>query len=150
MSKPGYPVWWDTTVTVYNKFTDSATQVVTWYKTVVTDCFWKFTGAEVRVGETVLDSKAIVCRIPKSPIFLEKQDWIKLPVAQLSDYFTLAQGDILVKGECEFVIDEYTKGKRSSDLLSQYSQYQACMEIMEWSNNTGVGRNEEHYLTRGI
>ena len=149
MSKPGYPLWWDTTVTVYNKITDASTQVVTWYKTVITDCFWKMTGAEVRVGDAVLDSKAIVCRIPKSPIFMEKQDWIKLPVAQLSDYFTLAQGDIIVKGECAFDINEYEKGYRSSDLLGFYSQYQACMEITEFSNNTGIGRNNEHYLARG-
>ena len=150
MSKPGYPEWWDTTVTVYNKYTDSQTQAVTWYRTVVNDCFWQLTGAEVRVSNTVLDSKAIVCRIPKDDAFLEKQDWIKLPVEELSDYFTLAQGDILVKGECDFVIDEYTKGKRSTDLLSLYNQYQACMEITEFSNNTGTLRNNEHYLLRGI
>lgn len=149
MSKPGFPIWWDTTVTIYNKFTDNQTSVVRWYKHTATDCFWKLSGSELRVGETVLDSKAIVCRIPKDDRFLEKQEWITKPNDEMANYFTLAQGDIIVKGECDFVIDEYTKGHRSTDLLGKYREYQACMEITEFSNNTGIGRNEEHYLARG-
>lgn len=149
MSKAGYPVWWEHTVTVYNKFVDRQTDLVRWFKNVVTDCFWQMSGAEVQVGSTVLDSKSIICRIPKDERFLEKQEWIALPNDQMENYFTLAQGDIIVKGECDFVIDEYTQGHRSSDLLGQYRQYQACMEITEYSNNTGKGRNEEHYLARG-
>lgn len=148
MSKPGYPTWWENTITVYNSYTDSQS-VVHWFRTVITDCFWKFTGAEVRVGDTILDSKAMLCRIPKDSRFLEKQEWILLTDEQKAEHFTLAQGDIIVKGECTFVIDEYTKGSRSSDLLGQYREYQACLEITEWSNNTGAGRNEEHYLARG-
>lgn len=149
MSKPGYPVWWDTTVTIYNKYLDSQTSVVRWFKQVVTDCFWQLSGAEVKIGNTVLDSKSIICRIPKDDRFLEKLEWIHKPNDEMENYFTLAQGDIIVKGECDFEIDEYTKGHRSTDLLGQYRQYQACMEINEWSNNTGVGRNNEHYFARG-
>ena len=149
MSKPGFPVWWETTVTIYNKYTDKLTDVVSWYRHVVTDCFWQLTGTEVRMGETLLDSKAITCRIPKDLQFMEKQNWIQLPNDQMSDYFTLAQGDIIVKGECNDEIDEYVKGHRSTDLLGKYREYQACMEITEYSNNTGSGRNHEHYLARG-
>ena len=149
MSKVGYPVWWDTTITIYNKYTDPQSNMVSWYRAVVTDCFWKLSGSEVRVGDTVLDSKAIVCRIPKDIRFLEKQDWITLTAENKATHFTLSQGDIIVKGECTFVIDEYTKGSRSTDLLGQYREYQACLEVTEYSNNTGVGRNNEHYLARG-
>jgi len=149
MSKPGYPIWWETTVTIYNKVIDAQTDIVRWYKNVVEDCFWQLSGTEVRVGETILDSKIIVCRIPKDDRFLEKQEWVKLPNDEMGDYFTLAQGDIIVKGECEFEIDEYTKGHRSTDLLGMYREYQACMEITEYANDTGKGRNNEHYLARG-
>lgn len=149
MSKAGYPEWWDTTVTIYNKYTDAQTGVTLWFRTVVTDCFWKLSGAEVRVGDTVLDSKSIICRIPKEDTFMEKQDWIQLPNDQKENYFTLAQGDIIIKGECTFIIDEGTKNHRSSDLLGKYREYQACMEITEFSNNTGRARNNEHYFTRG-
>lgn len=150
MSKKGFPIWWDTTVTVYNKYEDAQTGIVTWYKTILTDCFWQLTGTEIKVGETNLNSKAITCRIPKDSKFLEKQDWIKLPNDEMSNFFTLSTGDIIVKGECDFVIDEYTKGHRSTDLLNQYHDYQACMEITKFSNNTGIGRNNEHYFTQGM
>ena len=53
-----YPIWWDTTVTVYNKFVDSNTQVVTWYRTVIEKCFWSLQGTKISVGEVVLDSKS--------------------------------------------------------------------------------------------
>lgn len=149
MSKAGYPIWWETTVTIYNKFVDSQTQLVTWYRQVITDCFWQLSGSTVKVGDVTLDSKSIVCRIPKDERFIEKQEWIKLPNDQKANYFTIGQGDILVKGECSDMIDEYTQGHRSTNLLGEYREYQACMEITDYSNNTGAGRNNEHYLTRG-
>lgn len=149
MSIVGYPVWWEDTITIYNKFVDEQTNVVSWYRTVLTDCFWQLTGTTVKVGEAVLDSKSIICRIPKNSKFLEKQAWIKQPNDLMPQYFTLAQGDIIIKGVCIDVIDEYTKGHRSTDLLGKYREYQACMEITEWSNNTGKGRNSEHYMARG-
>jgi len=149
MSKLGYPEWWEHTITVYNKFTDTQTDVIRWFKQVIHDCFWQLSGTELTVGKTILNSKSIICRIPKDDKFMEKQEWIKLPNDQMGNYFTLSQGDIIVKGECDFVIDEYTKGYRSSDLLGQYREYQACMEITEWSNNTGAGRCLEHYFMTG-
>lgn len=149
MSRAGFPIWWDTTVTVYNKYIDAQTQLVRWYRHVITDCFWKLDGSTVRIGDVTLDSKSIICRIPKDESFLEKQDWIQLPNDQMKLYFTLAPGDIMVKGECMDEIDEYTSGHRSSDLLGKYRQYEACMEITDFTNNTGIGRNNEHYLTRG-
>jgi len=149
MSKAGYPVWWETTVTIYNKVVDSQTNLVRWYRTVLADCFWQLSGTTVKVGDVTLDSKSIVCRIPKDDKFLEKQEWIALPNDQKENFFTIGQGDIIVKGECDFVIDEYVSNHRSTDLLGEYREYQACMEITDYSNNTGVGRNNEHYLTRG-
>ena len=149
MSRPGFPVWWETTVTIYNKYIDSQTQLVSWFRNVVTDCFWKLDGTTVRVGDVVLDSKSILCRIPKDEKFLEKQDWVALPNDEMGDYFTLSQGDIIIKGECTDEIDEYTAGHRSTDLMGKYRDFQACMEISEFSINTGPGRNNEHYLTRG-
>lgn len=149
MSRPGFPVWWDSTVTIYNKYIDPQTQVITWFKSVVSDCFWHLQGSTVAVGDVTIDSKSIICRIPKCDNYMDKQDWLNLPNDEMSEYFTLGQGDIIVKGECAEVIDEYTKGHRSTDLLSKYRQYQAVMEITDFANDTGVGRNNEHYLTRG-
>lgn len=150
MSKPGYPLWWETTVTIYNKFADPQTDVITWYRHVITDCFWSLDGTTVQVGTVELDSKSIICRIPKDDRFLDKKDWIKIPNDQMSQYFTISQGDIVVKGEITDEINEYVAGQRSTDLLAKYRAYQECMEIRQYSNNTGVGRNNEHYLLRGL
>ena len=149
MSRPGFPLWWDTTVTIYNKYTDPQTQMITWFKTTVSDCFWRLEGSVVKVGDVTLDSKAIICRIPKDENYLDKQDWLALSAEEKAQHFTLGQNDIIVKGECSEDINEYAKGHRSTDLLSTYRQYQAVMEITGFVNDTGVGRNNEHYCVRG-
>jgi len=149
MSKPGYPIWWDSTVTIYNKYTDTSTRVTSWYKTVVTDCYWHLTGSEITVGQTVLDGKSIICRIPKDSRYLDRSEWVKLTDTEKKDHFTIGHGDIIVLGECSFVIDEYTAGSRSTDLLSKYTEYEQCLEVNEFADNTGIGRNNEHYKVRG-
>ena len=149
MSKPGYPVWWDTTLTIYNKYEDPQTDVISWYRTVVTDCFWKASGDKVFIGQVVLDSKSVLCRIPKDTRFLERYDWVKLPNDQMANYFTMGIGDIIVKGECTDEINEYVPGQHATDLLDKYRPYQKCVEVDEFAINVGVGRNNEHYLVRG-
>lgn len=145
-----YPSWWNTTITVYNKFEDPQTQLVTWYRQVVDGCFWKYSGNKVVVGNTVLETKDIICRIRIDDRFLEKHEWIAIPNDRMSNYFTLSQGDIIVKGEVDDEINEYQSGQRSSDLKTKYKSLQGCLEIQEWSNNTGGGRGNEHYYVKGI
>lgn len=145
-----YPSWWNTTITVYNKFEDPQTQLVTWYRQVIDGCFWKYSGNKVVVGNTVLETKDIICRIRIDNRFLEKHEWIAIPNDRMSNYFTLSQGDIIVKGEVDDEINEYQSGQRSSDLKTKYKSLQGCLEIQEWSNNTGGGRGNEHYYVKGI
>lgn len=145
-----YPSWWNTTITVYNKFEDPQTQLVTWYRQVIDGCFWKYSGNKVVVGNTVLETKDIICRIRIDDRFLEKHEWIAIPNDRMSNYFTLSQGDIIVKGEVDDEINEYQSGQRSSDLKTKYKALQGCLEIQEWSNNTGGGRGNEHYYVKGI
>jgi len=145
-----YSSWWNTTVTIYNKYTDPQTQIVTWYRTVVNGTFWKYTGNKVVIDKAILETKDIICRIRKDDRFLEKHEWIAVPNDQMSNYFTLSQGDIIVKGEVEDEINEYTSGSRSTDLKKKYKSLQGCMEIQEWANNTGGGRGQEHYYVKGI
>ena len=145
----GYPLWWDTTITVYNRFEDPQTDLVTWYKTILHDCFWRASGDRVSIGQVTLDSKSVLCRIPKNPSFLERFDWVQLPNDQMSEYFTLGIGDIIVKGECADEINEYVQGQRSTNLLEKYRPYQRCVEIEDLAINVGSGRNNEHYYVRG-
>ena len=66
-----YPSWWNITLTVYNKFTDPTTDVISWYKHIIHGAFWKYTGNKVVIDESVLESNDIICRIRKDPQFLE-------------------------------------------------------------------------------
>jgi len=145
-----YSSWWNTTVTIYNKYTDPQTQLVKWYRYVIKDCFWKYSGDKVTINNVVLDTKSIICRIRVNDQFLEKYQWVNIPNDEMGNYFTLSQGDIIVKGEVDDEINEYQSGKRSSDLKKKYKALQGCMEIQEWSNNTGGGRGNEHYYAKGI
>ena len=145
-----YPSWWDTTITIYNRYEDKQTNLVTWFRHKVDGAFWKYTGDKVVINNTVLETKNIICRIRKDDAFLEKHEWIAIPNDQMSNYFTLSQGDIIVKGEVADEINEYVSGKRSTDLKKKYKDLQGCLEIQEWSNNTGGGRGNEHYFVKGI
>lgn len=145
-----YPSWWNTTITVYNKYTDPQTQLVRWYRHKIDGAFWKYSGNKVVVGSTVLETKDIICRIRKDDAFKEKHEWINIPNDEMSQYFTLAQGDIIVKGEVDDEINEYTSSTRSTDLKKKYKSLQGCLEIQEWANNTGGGRGNEHYYVKGI
>lgn len=142
--------WWNTTVTIYNKYENPQTQLVTWHRHVVNNCFWKYNGTRVTINDVVLDTKEIICRIPINNAFLEKHEWIAKPNDEMDNYFTLGQGDIIVKGEVDDIINEYHANERSSDLISKYKSLQGCMEIHEWANNTGGGRGNQHYYARGL
>lgn len=145
-----YPSWWNIKVTIYNRFEDPQTNLVRWFRHSVDGTFWKYAGNKVVIGNTVLETKDIICRLRKDDKFLERHEWISLPNDKMADYFTLAQGDIIVKGDVEDEIDEYTSGKRSTDLKRKYKGLQGCLEIQEWTNNTGGGRGNEHYYVKGI
>ena len=143
-----YPEWWDTTITVFNKYEDPGSRRITWYKTVIHNCFWKNTGNTIVVGETTLDTNAILCRIPRHNSFIEKYLWNDL--SDKSGYFTLSGGDLIIKGEVDDVINEYASGQRSSDVLAKYKKLQNCMTIEQCSVNAGMGRGLEHYYVRGL
>lgn len=144
-----YPIWWDTSITLYNKYEDKQTQLIRWYKTTLDNCFWKYDGGKISIGNTVLETDTIKCRIPQNKNFLEKHEWINLPNDKMIDYFTISVGDIIVKGAIEDVIDEYHSGTRSSDLLAKYKDLQGCMQVQQLTINIGGGRTCPHYLIKG-
>lgn len=141
-----YPPWWDKTITIYNKFEDPQTQVVTWYRHVLSDCFWQYTTNSLRINDVSLDTNSITCRIPEDTKFKPKYDWVNLSNDKMSEYFTLGAGDIIIVGNVTDTIDEYSLGHTSNDILNKYSKYHDCMEIGEVAINTGTARNNPHYL----
>ena len=146
--------WWDKTITVYNKFIDPTTQRVSWYRTVVENCFWKAQNIMFSMGRygvstigVVTENKVITCRIPKTDAYLCKKDWLNLE--DKSTKFTLANGDIIVLGEVEDVIDEYVSGHRSTDLITKYKGEDTCLEIDTYVDNVQTGVGLEHYRVLG-
>ena len=150
MNNEAYPEWWETTVTIYNKFTDPTTQVVRWFKTVIEGTFWKYVGEKVTVGKTVLETNTIICRIRKDDRFLPKYEWVAMPNDKMKNYFTIGKGDLIIKGEVEDEINEYQQGHRSNDILAKYKELQGCMSVEEVAINVGEGRCNEHYLAKGV
>ena len=148
MSK--YPTWWDTTITVYSKHTDAATSIVNWHRVAIDNCFWKRVGSKTTIMDMQVDTESITCRIPKNSNFVEPFNWIDMADSELTDMFTLQQGDIIIKGECDFEIDEYKSGKRSTDLIAKYRKIQGCMEIKDVALNTMTGMLNPHYNVRGL
>ena len=142
------PEWWNTTITVYNKYEDPATRQISWHKSVLHNCFWKYTGNKIVVGETTLETNTTLCRVPKHTAFLERHIWNN--TQDKSQYFTLSAGDIIIKGEVTDEINEYASGYRSSDILTKYKKYGECMVIDKCAINVGLGRGLEHYYVKGV
>lgn len=145
-----YPPWWDTDLTIYNKYEDPQTHVVVWFRTVVTNAYWKYIGNKVTIAKTTLETDDTICRIRKDERFLPRHLWINQPNDKMGDYFTLGVGDIIVKGTITDTIDEYTAGSRSTDLQKRYKALQGCIQIKEVAINTGSSRCCEHYYVKGV
>lgn len=146
--------WWDKTLTIYNRIVDPTTQRISWQRTVVRNCFWKEVNAVYNMGRYGMSSlgirvetKDIVCRIPKDKRFVDKRAWKAL--ADKTGRFTLGNGDIIILGEVTDVIDEYTTGQRSTDLLAKYKEEDACLEVDTYVNNVQTGVGLEHYRIIG-
>lgn len=146
--------WWDKTITIYNKFIDPTTQRVTWYRTVVENCFWKQVNDLYNMGRygmsTVgiqLEVKEIVCRIPQDDRYVNKKAWKELE--DRTNYFTLGNGDIIILGDVDDNIDEYTTGQRSTDVLAKYKEVDEGLEIYTYVDNVRTGVTLPHYRVVG-
>jgi hypothetical protein len=135
-------------VTVYNRIEDPVTRKITWHRTVIHNCFWRYTQEKFIVDGTLVDANVTICRIPKQDNYCERYIWEQLG-DNISDCFTLSIGDMIIKGEVTDESDEYTSGQRSNDFLTKYKRLQGCTLISSVSDNTDGGRGAEHYLVRG-
>lgn len=145
-----FPQWWNTAITVYNRYTDPLTDITRWYRTTIPNCFWRYSSDKVTLGDSVLESNNTICRIPENSKFLERYVWENLTNDQLPNYFTLGVGDLIVKGTVTDVLDETLKNHRSTDLINKYKKLQGIMQIELVQINTGGGRNNPHYFVKGV
>lgn len=145
-----YPAWWDATLTIYNKYENKLTNQITWFRTVLTDCFWKAAGNKVMMNNSELETDNIIARIPENESFKEKYLWVDIPNDEKPNYFTLGEGDIVIYGEVTDEVNEYQTGQRSSDLLKKYKDLRGCMQINGIALNVGTMRVDPHYWIRGV
>ena len=144
------PQWWDSTITVFNKFVDPITNIVRWYKTVLLNCFWKRTVEKMTVGNTIIETDTVICRIPENANFRLKYDWVKIPNDQMNNYFTLGIGDIIINGSIDDEINEYASGTRSTDILKKYADLGVMtIESVRINTKSGIVFNR-HYLAKGV
>lgn len=144
-----YPIWWDSTITVYNRYENPVTNLVTWTKTVIKNCFTKRANNQVTVGNAVLETDEDIIRIKKDKRYKRYDEWINIPNDEKSKYFTLHTDDIIVFKEVNDDINEYVSGERSTDFMSKYKALDLCIQITQVQDNTGNGRGLPHYFVSG-
>lgn len=145
-----YPPWWNQTITIYNRHEDKQSNLITWYKTVVENCFWKDTGNKIQIGDTTIETNDIICRIPKDTRFLPNYEWELKPNDIKGNFFTISVGDIIALGDIEDEIDEYTPDMRSNDFIGKHKALRGCLKVEQSSINTDGGRGSEHYYVKGV
>lgn len=150
MTSSNYPVWWDTTITLYSRYKDAQTGVVQWFRHVIDNCFFQDVGSKVTAGQTVLETNSIICRIPEQDNFLARADWVNVPNDSLGNYISIGVGDIIIPATVSDAINEYQAGSRSNDLIAKYKELTGCLVVDRVSINVGIGRNNPHYHVRGI
>lgn len=141
------PAWWEKDITVYNRYEDKVSNVVTWYRHHLSNCFFAYEGNQLTIGSTVLETNTTICRIPQNKRYKAKYLWEEL--SDKNNYFTLGTGDIIVLGNVSDLIDEYASGHRSTDLINKYKDLQGCIRIQSVALNIGTARCIPHYLVRG-
>lgn len=139
-------MFWNKTITLYNKHEDEQTGLIKWYKHILTDCFYKVTNNVVSVGGVQLQTDDNIIRIPEQANYLPPYKWLQVPNDKKGQAMTLQSGDLIFLGDVSEEIDEYTSGKRSTDIIKKYSALGSVFVKSVNINNLIPGA---HYLVRG-
>ena len=139
-------MFWDRTITLYNKHEDEQTGIIKWHRHLLHNCFVKRTNNKVNVGNVQLQTDDNIIRIPIQPNYLPPYKWLKLPNDIKSQHITLQSGDLIFLGDVDEPIDEYTSGQRSSDLIAKYKSLGSVFVNSVNINDFMYG---EHYFVRG-
>ena len=139
-------MFWDKTITLYNKHEDEQTGVIRWYRHTLKKCFYKSTNNKINVGGVQLQTDDNIIRIPQQMNYLSPYKWFELPNDKKGEFMTLQSGDLIFLGEVSENIDEYTQGKRSNDIVKKYSSVGSVFIDSVNINDFALGA---HYFVRG-
>lgn len=139
-------MFWNRTITLYNKHEDEQTGLIRWYRRSLNNCFYKSTNNTINIGGVQLQTDDNIIRIPEQPNYLPPYKWLQVPNDEKSQVFTLKGGDLIILGDVSEDIDEYTQGRRSTDIIKKYSLLGSVFIKSVNSNDFMPGA---HYLVRG-
>lgn len=115
-------------VTLYNRKYDKSIRLDAWQRTVLKGV-WFYTDHKVNVGDKGLNAAdvykiRVLANAERERTYLPEDEFVKK--TDTSNYWTLQNGDIVVKGICDVDID------KPADLAQLHKQY--C-KITSWSDN---------------
>lgn len=139
-------MFWNKTITLYNKYEDEQTGLIRWYRHKINNCFYKVTNNKVNIGNVQLQTNDNIIRIPEQRDYLPPYKWVELPNDKKGEKLTLQTGDLIFLGDIEENIDELTSGKRSSDIISKYKTVGSVFITSVNINDFVPGA---HYFVRG-
>ena len=127
-------------ITLYNKYYDIDNDCYMYQKTLIKNVDWQGKKA-ARVSNNISSSTGMVVD-DEYLIFIDKLDnyvspkaFLRLSKEERVNYFTLATGDKIVKGEIDF---EYSTKHTLKDLEQEYDDVVTVMGVTLWSDHMEV------------
>lgn len=127
-------------ITLYNKYYDIDNDCYMYQKTLIKNVDWQGKKA-ARVSNNISSSTGMVVD-DEYLIFIDKLDnyvspkaFLRLSKEERVNYFTLATGDKIVKGEIDF---EYSTKHTLKDLEQDYDDVVTIMGVTLWSDHMEV------------
>ena len=124
-------------ITIYNRYYDNSLGADRYQRTIIKGVNWqsKRTGTVSDKGLLLADSTIIF--IDKLDNYISPKRFSKLEPLERDEYFTLASGDKIVKGEVEFEITG-VKPYRVADLETEFDDVIDIKSINELSGHFEV------------
>lgn len=138
--------YWNDTITLYNKFEDTQTGVISWHRHTVEGCFVKRTNNRIKVGGVQKQSDYTIIRIPEQENYLPPHKWAELSANDTTKYMTLQSGDLVFLGNINDEMNERSEGRRSNDIIAKH---QALGSVFIKSVNINTDLLNAHYYVRG-
>lgn len=120
--------WWNAKITLYHKSANAENNLISWSRSTYNKCFWKGYSGQSRADLAEHGERRAIVRIP-------------------TDNIPVNIGDIVVLGDITDIIDEYTAGLRSKDLLDRYGDNAFTVEL--YQRNEPIGLGSTHYRLEG-
>lgn len=134
-------------ITLYNclKAADNPDKKDSWYRHVLTDCYYKAEIVRTDTGTSAKQQNTYTVRIPESSLFKPYAEWVKLEDTDRKKYFTMHLDDIVIYGSCAEEISG-ASGQTAVQVMNRCKP--DAFKVTAISNNTRAP-HEKHYRLGG-